>query len=319
VLLSLILPLGCRSEESSPRPGASAAPAASASAAASDGARDAALTLPAVDAGPPTEVVFSEERLFLVEKKDPLSVWTGAAQDGSRKTIELKATDGVLLRGWQVSAPDPKAPYVVTFRGNNETIADAASQARDAFFYGPLNLNLVTFDYRGAGFSEGTVSLEKARGDALAIFDEVLKRAAGQPVFVCGWSLGSIFASHVAGSRATVAGLILLGPIASADSFVEDVLHVANMKLVIPPSFQLIQNATELRAYKNPLLVVHGTVDRVVPVHQGRLVHEAAASADKTLVVLEGKGHSGAIWSVEADNAIAAFVTRIAGTAKAAN
>lgn len=257
----------------------------------------------------PAKLVFTEDTLFSKEKSEPLSVWTGAAADGSRKTIEIKASDGVILRGWSYEA-DPKGPIVITFRGNNETIADAFSQSRDTFFYTRLNTNVVTFDYRGTGFSTGKTSLQKALSDSLQVYDEVIKRAAGRPVFVCGWSLGSIFASHVAGNRPSLAGLILLDPIASAEKYAEDMRKYANVEVSGPPSFELIQNAKNLGNYHQPLLIVHGTADPVVPISQGRDDFEAASSKDKTFVPVDGKGHNGAIWSLEADNAISTFILK---------
>ena len=40
-----------------------------------------------------------------------------------------------------------------------------------------------------------------------------------------------------------------------------------------------------------PLLVMHGTEDRLVPVHAGRMVHERAGSPDKTLHIYDGYYH----------------------------
>ena len=126
----------------------------------------------------PKDVVLTEERLCHKEAAEPIGVWTGAAEDGSRKTVELETADGVTLRGWVIESADAKAAYVLTFCGNNETIADAGSQARDTFFSSRLNLNVMTFDYRGTGFSEGSISLKDALADSLEIYDDVVKRAA---------------------------------------------------------------------------------------------------------------------------------------------
>ena len=73
-----------------------------------------------------------------------------------------------------------------------------------------------------------------------------------------------------------------------------------------------IDNPAELAHYRNPLLVVHGEADRVIPPEQGRADYEAAASAAKTFVPIPAKDHVDAIWSIEADDAIAAFVAKVA-------
>ena len=171
--------------------------------------------------------------------------------------------------------------------------------------FGQLGLNVVAFDDRGTGFSDGEVSLKLARADALAMYDFAAKKAAGKPLFVVGWSLGSIMASHVAASRASVAGLVLLAPIASAEGI------ATSFRAVAPPEVaEGMRNAAELRGYRNPLLVIHGTRDNVIPIAQGREDYEAAASPDKRFVAVEGKGHGDGILSIEADDAIAAFFAK---------
>lgn len=261
---------------------------------------------------------FDDARLFHAAPRLPLRVWSDAVQEDARRTVSLQTTDGVTLRGWFYPAPAADAPYVVAFHGNNETIGDAWTQARDGFFYATLGFNLITFDYRGTGFSDGTISLARARADALAIVDLATTRAAGRPVYVVGWSLGSVFASHVAASRPAIAGLVLLDPMAAADALPAAITRALHRPVEVADSVrQGLRNAEELRGYRGPLLVVHGTADEVIPIAEGRADVAAAGSADKTFVPVDGKGHVAAIWSLEADQAMAAFFARHPGVDKA--
>jgi pimeloyl-ACP methyl ester carboxylesterase len=113
--------------------------------------------------------------------------------------------------------------------------------------------------------------------------------------------------------------LILLAPIASSETIAADYLRTQNFNLIAPPSFHLIQNAAELRKYHNPLLIVHGTADNVVPFTQGRRDFAFAGSRDKKFVAVKGNGHGGTIWSIEADDAIAAFMQRHGAIGKSRN
>jgi alpha-beta hydrolase superfamily lysophospholipase len=254
---------------------------------------------------------FDDARLFHPAKRLPPAVWADAAKDDSRQAVRLTASDGVALRGWFYPSSVEGAPFVVTFHGNNEIIGDAFTQARDGFLYAQLGFNLLTFDYRGTGFSDGAIALAQARADALAIYDLAMKRAAGRPVYVVGWSLGSVFASHVAASRPSVAGLVLLDPLATADALSADIARALHRPVEVAASVKDgIRNAEELRRYRGPLLVVHGTADEVIPIAEGRADLAAAGSTDKTFVPVAGKGHVAAIWSVEADDAMAAFFAR---------
>lgn len=254
---------------------------------------------------------FDDARLFHPAKRLPPGVWADAAKDDSRQAVLLTASDGVALRGWFYPSPVASAPFVVSFHGNNEIIGDAFTQARDGFLYAQLGFNLLTFDYRGTGFSDGAISLAQARADALAIYDLAIKKAAGRPVYVVGWSLGSVFASHVAASRPSVAGLVLLDPLAAADALPADIARALHRPVEVAASVKDgIRNAEELRRYHGPLLVVHGTADEVIPIAEGRADFAAAGSTDKRFVPVAGKGHVAAIWSVEADDAMAAFFAR---------
>jgi len=255
-------------------------------------------------AQPDAPRVLTEARLFHPAPRVPQRVWSDSVAGGV-ETISLAGADGVTLRGWLYPGADPNAAWVIAFHGNNGYIADTFTQARTALFFGQLGLNVVAFDYRGTGFSDGEISLKLARADALAMFDFAAKKAAGKPLVVVGWSLGSIFASHVAASRASVAGLVLLAPIASADGL------AASFRAVAPPEVaDGMRNAAELRGYHNPLLVIHGTRDSVIPIAQGREDYEAAASSDRRFVAVEEKGHGDGILSIEADIAIAAFFAK---------
>ena len=248
--------------------------------------------------------VLTDARLFHPAPRVAQRAWSDAVPGGV-ETISVEGADGVTLRGWLYPAADPNAAWVIAFHGNNGYIADTYTQARTALLFGQLGLNVVAFDYRGTGFSDGEISLKLARADALAMYDFAAKKAAGKPLFVVGWSLGSIMASHVAASRASVAGLVLLAPIASAEGI------AASFRAVAPPEVaEGMRNAAELRGYRNPLLVIHGTRDNVIPIAQGREVYEAAASPDKRFIAVEGKGHGDGILSIEADDAIAAFFAK---------
>ncbi len=264
-----------------------------------------------LSAAPAAVVRFDDMRLFHAAKRLPQRVWTDAALDDSRQAVLLKGSDGVALRGWFYPASAADAPFVVTFHGNNETIGDAWTQARDGFLYAQLGFNVLTFDYRGTGFSDGAISLARARADALAIYDMAVRKAAGRPVYVVGWSLGSVFASHVAASRSSLAGLVLLAPLATADALPATIARVLRRPVDVASSVKVgIRNAEELQRYHGPLLVVHGTADEVIPIEEGRAAFAAAGSTDKTFVPVAGKNHVAAIWSLEADSAMAAFFAK---------
>lgn len=70
---------------------------------------------------------------------------------------------------------------------------------------------------------------------------------------------------------------------------------VANSRVRVRMTYQMAASARELRGLVDqitlPLLVLHGTADRVCPVSGGKRLYEDAQSTDKTLKLYEGLYH----------------------------
>lgn len=231
----------------------------------------------------------SERDLFL-PRRFPLPPAQVAVRD-----VELRAADGTLLRGRRVAVAEPSRALLY-FYGNGETVlevtpllAGLAERHRAA---------VLALDYRGYGFSEGSPSLAGIAADAPAVFD--LLSAEGLPVVVYGRSLGTAFALRAALER-PAAGLILEAP----PTAVTDVIAAwqRNVPWYLRPFVRLRpdkalrrlgpQPQDEIARLEAPLLVVHGTADRSIPIALGRRMLERAGSAVKSLCAVEGAGHNG--------------------------
>jgi fermentation-respiration switch protein FrsA (DUF1100 family) len=105
----------------------------------------------------------------------------------------------------------------------------------------------------------------------------------------------------------TIAAVILVAPPASPAAMVE------HMESRLPWYAALLfdlEPAPELRdldptpvgaigGLHEPLLVVHGTADDVVPFAQGRLLYARAGSPRKRFCAIEGEDHAMALFSVD--------------------
>jgi uncharacterized protein len=236
----------------------------------------------------------------------PIADWTNAK---GRTTTALEV-NGATLRGWSYAGADPKAPTVVFFNRNGTTIDKNDGLYRAIAALGP---QVVTYDYRGYGFSFGIPGVHLMQDDAVRIVDTVAKDAGARGVVIYGFSLGTAVAAYAA-SQTTVAGVILAAPMASA----QEELPVALLGSGVPANVTLAPDAVAAFAvadfvgrFQAPLLVLHGTADTDVPIAQGREVYAASTSPRKRFVEGPGLGHDQIVNAPDSRAAVKAFVAAL--------
>jgi len=221
-----------------------------------------------------------------------------------RHNVEIPVPGGVVLRGWLLDVPDERLT-IVYFYGNGQSAIDQAHELYTLADH--LRADVICVDYRGYGFSDGVPTLAQLGDDGLRVFDHAAARAAGRPVVVMGYSLGS-GAAVLVGARRDAAAVILVAPPASPRAMVDhmesrlpwyarlffDVEPAPALRDLNPTPEMAIRQVTE------PLLVVHGTADDVVPFAHGRRLFERAASRRKEFCSIPGEDHAMALFAVDA-------------------
>jgi fermentation-respiration switch protein FrsA (DUF1100 family) len=204
--------------------------------------------------------------------------------------VWFKVADGTRLHGWFVrSAQQPPAATVIFLHGNGGNLSYldwlGESLAGKGF-------DVLLFDYRGYGRSEGSVSDERGiYEDADAAYEYVSKERGVPPekIVLYGQSLGTTAAVDVA-ARKPCGAVILESGLSSA----------ADMAATIMPWLPgFVRNLTKNRFdsvgklphVRCPVLVAHGDRDGTIPVEQGRKLY-AAAPEPKRLVIINGAGHN---------------------------
>lgn len=215
------------------------------------------------------------------------------------EVVGLVMKDGTRLSGWFLPAgkggegrwkavsdrPSPPFPALLWFYGNGENIATIWPILRD---FRPPGVALLVVDYPGYGASDGRATETGLYEAGAAAYSALIARAEvdRSRVFVYGRSLGSAVATRVASTHA-VAGLVLESPFTTARDMTRR--HYALL-----PAFILrlrLDNLTAVRQVRCPVLVFHGTADRLVPIDMGHRV-TAAAPGPSELVLIEGAGHN---------------------------
>ena len=207
---------------------------------------------------------------------------------GYGEQVELTMHDGTKLRGWflpPLRRPSPPSAALLWFYGNGETIGAIWPIIRD---FRPPNAALLVVDYPGYGASGGRAGERAVYEAADLAYQELLTHPAvdRRRIYVYGRSLGSAVATHAAVTH-DVAGLILESPFTSARA-------MASRHYRIVPGFLVrlgLDNMTNVRRIRCPILIFHGTADKLVPIEMGRAL-AAAAAGPVEFVTIEGAGHN---------------------------
>jgi fermentation-respiration switch protein FrsA (DUF1100 family) len=207
---------------------------------------------------------------------------------GIGERIDLVMHDGTRLVGWYLPPKEPSrgsAPGLLWFYGNGETIGAIWPVIRD---FRPPGAALVVVDYPGYGASGGRAT-EAGIYEAGALAYQALASRAGvdpKRIYVYGRSLGSAVATRTAADY-QAAGLILESPFTSARDMAARTYRIFPLFLVR----LRLDNVETIRRVHCPVLVFHGTADRLVPMDMGRRV-AAAAPGPVEFVMIEGAGHN---------------------------
>ncbi len=201
--------------------------------------------------------------------------------------VTFTSADGTTLFGWWIPANRPKGT-IVYCHGNAGNIGSDLPLAPEFFKRG---YNLLLWDYRGYGKSEGSPSEKGLYADARAAFDAAAALSKDIPVIVYGYSLGASVAAKLAIQRPADA-LILDAGFASAADMARRWYPSFPVDRLLSVSFDT--SAAVARLENIPKLIGHSPQDEIVPFQSGRLLH-AAAAPPKTFVLLSG-GHSDHSW-----------------------
>ena len=203
-----------------------------------------------------------------------------------QKDVEFQAEDGTRLHGWWIPSPrQPAVAHVLLAHGNAGNIGDRVLHAK---LLTDAGLDVLLFDYRGYGKSEGSPDEAGTYKDARAALGALLRQGGvhAARVIYLGESIGGAVALALA-LEAPPLGLVLQ----SAFTSIRDMgrLHYPLIpQALVPDAYPSLRRIAGLRA---PVLVVHGDRDDIVPVAHGRALFDAAPEP-KRLEIVRGAGHN---------------------------
>jgi pimeloyl-ACP methyl ester carboxylesterase len=231
---------------------------------------------------------------------------------GNAKDYDIPVAPDVTL-GSRWHKFDAGSPTVLAFHGNGETVSDYDDVAPA---WQETGFNFWMTDYRGYGWSQGKPSLRALYEDpakvAAFVLDELAKDQAAAPPkpVLFGRSLGSSPATRVAIERGDAFRALILesgfgdvGPLLGAFG-----INAAEISPEIP---RALSNAELLKKVRIPVLLLHGSLDEVLPPWHAQANFAAIPHDKKVLQMIRGAGHNDISFFDDYFRSIATFLREI--------
>jgi len=202
--------------------------------------------------------------------------------------VWCQVTNGQRAHGWYVKAQVAPAMATVLFcHGNGGNLTNVAWIAQEL---SKQKLNVLIFDYRGYGRSEGKISDEWGLyADTEAFYDYLIRERGikDEKLVLIGESLGSTAAIDLASRRNCGALIVESGLSSASDMGVKAFPWLPRwLHLLARNRFD---SETKIAGINCPVLVTHGTDDEVIPIDQGRKLYERAREPKKLIIIQGGK------------------------------
>lgn len=209
-------------------------------------------------------------------------VWIEYTSDHAREPVRLHG----LWAPHENFARNAKAPVLLYLHGARWNVTGSAMRMRRMQ---ELGFSVLGIDYRGFGRSTHALPSETlATEDARAAWQWLAQKYPDRPRYIFGHSLGGAIAVNLAAEVSDEKGTLLEGTFTS----IPDVVRTFKWGwLPLSPLItQRFESVKRVAGIGSPLLVVHGSEDRLIQPALGRQLFEAAAEP-KRFVLVEGGSH----------------------------
>ena len=208
--------------------------------------------------------------------------------------LEVRAPDGVLLRGWKVRSAHPNGSWVLVFHGVADNRMGVLEHARILLLAG---YGVVMMDSRAHGASDGAMAtygwLE--RKDTHAVIDALEKEEHPSHVFALGESMGAGIALEAAAYDSRLEAVVAEAPFASLQEAAYDYAGLRESPLLgktllAPGAWLLVYRGQEAAGFPAkeispekavaerafPLFLICDGDDHALPCRHSEMIYRAA-------------------------------------------
>jgi uncharacterized protein len=220
------------------------------------------------------------------------------------QVVNVETKDRLSLKGWYHASSRADMPVIVWFHGNG---GHYAAQAVLMESYVDAGYGALLVGYRGYSGNPGKPSEVGLYRDAAAWMNYLINQLNinSEYIILYGESLGSGVAVEMA-TRYDVGAVILQSPYSS-------VIDIALWKFPILPIRLMLHDRydsiSKIENVSEPLLVIHGAKDKVIPIRYGKKLF-ARAQQDRTFYEVMEAGHND-LHQYGIDKKVLAFLERV--------
>ena len=196
----------------------------------------------------------------------------------------ISMEDGAIINALHFTQAESKG-LIVYFHGN---AGNLARWGEVVYPFVELGYEVFIVDYRGYGKSSGERSQERMLSDADAVYAYAGQLAAEEHIILFGRSIGSAFASYLAGKNQP-AKVILETPFYSLKDVAKDIIPIYPIDLLLNYNFK---NYETLQSCSAPIYIFHGTRDEVVDFASGKKLYENLKNQPVEFFTIEGGHHN---------------------------
>ncbi len=195
----------------------------------------------------------------------------------SLQEVGFSTRDNVKIAAWFSPAQDAKET-IIYFHGNLGNLGTFARHEKFRAFM-DKGFGVLAVSYRGYGKSEGSPGEAGFYHDARASLDWLIARGLPQGKMVLfGESLGTGVAVQMAIEYENIRALVLEAPYTSVLARAKEIHWWLPVKHLLKDTFDSIGKIAGVKA---PVLILHGELDRTIPVAHGRKLLAAANEPKK--------------------------------------
>ncbi len=197
--------------------------------------------------------------------------------------VVFESSSGNKLNGWFLKPKDTKPEVTLLhLHGNGGYLLAHYSAMVPLVKEG---FQIFTFDYSGFGFSTGEATRDNVLKDGLSAVDYITSRedVKDTKLVLYGQSLGGHLAAVVAEQKSDKLDAVLIeGAFSSHKDVAADRAGLAG-RILTKEKYSAVRS---IRNYHKPLLVIHSTEDKVIPLEMGQKIY-AYANKPKSFYQIE--------------------------------